>query len=160
LIAVILTKPLDKDRFSKAWRVAAARLYHLGRQHPVALPDDRTAVVVHEELAERYLVGYAKDKNAWPMSKALKSAAEKNDLVVSFRPALLSDAMRRRLDEVAPALGHAKQYVLAANLMGTEVQMGYAGFTDGVSKTQGEAAKRLGEAVRVRPSHETAAHDQ
>ncbi len=157
IFAAILTtsKPLDKDRFLKKFQEGASN-----RKGFIALedgfllhfPDDRTAVIVQEDLAERYLEGYAKDKNAWPMNKALKSAAEKNDLLVSFRPSLLPAEIRRELGEFAPALGHAKQYVLAANLKGTEIRVELRGsFPDDevAGKAKSESTKWLGELVEA-----------
>ena len=44
-------------------------------------PDDKTLVLLHPDLSQSYLDGYAKNRNSWPVSADLRKAAAGHMLV-------------------------------------------------------------------------------
>jgi hypothetical protein len=51
----------------------------------VHFPDDNTAVVLHEDNAQKYLEGYAKDRTTWPMNAELARAAAGHTLFLTLK---------------------------------------------------------------------------
>jgi prepilin-type processing-associated H-X9-DG protein len=124
IVVVTAAKALDRKQFLKPQRQGPARregFIALGDRMLLRLVDDRTAVIVHEDLVERYLAGYAKDKAGWPMSKALLKAAAGHDLVVSFNSNRVPVAFRGEVEPEEAALLAAKSYTLVGDLKDKEL---------------------------------------
>jgi hypothetical protein len=137
------TKAFDKQSFLMTERRGSTQ-----RQGFVALknglllhfPDNKTAVVVHESLADKYLAGYARDKSGWPMSDGLKKAAEGHTLLMSVNldkaPAEVRDA--KELGEFA-ALSTCKSFTFVGDFKGKEIVLGLRGkFPDDASSKKAQ----------------------
>jgi hypothetical protein len=168
LLALVLTaaRPIDTDRF-----LTNMRKGNTSRKNFIALedglllhfPDVNTAVLVHEALADRYLAGYANDKNGWPMNKTLKKAAEKNTFVAAMNPALLpADLRKLEATELVRSLLSAKRFTLIGNLKGNEIHVEMRGSfaDDGTArKAKSELAKAMDELVAEMLDDERAAKE-
>lgn len=110
--------------------------------------DDRTAVLVDELLADRYLAGYAKDRTGWPMNRSLLKAIEHNTLIAVMNTGRIPADIRRDIDKQAPGLGAARQFILAGNWKANELKLELRGSfpdEDSAKKARGESTKLLGE---------------
>lgn len=153
---LILTspKPIDKGQFLKKYQTGdSTRKGFIGVQITgddmlLHFPDPRTAVIVDDRLADRYLAGYAKDRTGWPMNKNLLKAIEKNTLVAALHMSKVPAEILRDLSKEAPALMAAKQYVLAGNWKDNALRLELRGsFPDESTtrKAREEALKGIGE---------------
>jgi hypothetical protein len=121
---VTAAKPFDREQVLKEMRrdgEAPEGFIRLDDNLLLHFLDNRTAVVVHDGLVERYLAGYAKSRSDWPMSKALKKAAATHDLIAVCNPVHVPEKLRREFKEVT-ALLNAKSLVLVGDLHGKEVR--------------------------------------
>jgi prepilin-type processing-associated H-X9-DG protein len=126
VLIISANKPIDK---AAAFKLGAkAKPDDRGFYKPgaasglVHFPDDKTAVIVHPDLAQKYLDGYAKDRTAWPLNADLNKAASGNTL---FAVVNLEKAPRDAFNDpgakaFAPLLA-ARTVTLAANLKGKEL---------------------------------------
>jgi hypothetical protein len=154
IVVVVANKPIDKNAILKSERKnrnAKMGFIALDAKLLLHFPDDRTFVVVHESLADRYLEGYAKDKNAWPISGALKKAAEGHTLAVFVDANKLPAAARDAKDNPFGPLLAAKSISLVADLKDKELQVSaVADFPDGAaaSKSKEIVSKAVAEALK------------
>lgn len=52
----------------------------------VHFPDEKTFVLLHPSLVERYQAGFARDRSSWPMSAELINAAQEHTLYAVHKP--------------------------------------------------------------------------
>ncbi len=88
------------------------------------MPDGKTVVFVHESLAERYLGGYAKDRNAWPMSNSLAKAVEGHSFIVLCNFERVLQAKRTGNLGSLPLLPNVNSAVLIVDVDGKSVGTG------------------------------------
>ena len=98
----------------------------------VHYPDDKTVVLLNPELTDKYLNGYAKDRNAWPFSTELTKAASGH---TAFAIADVQKLPIKELGKDPPenirALLAAKIVTLTADLKGKVLTVkGRASFPD------------------------------
>jgi hypothetical protein len=88
-------------------------------------PDDKTLVILHPDLAQQYLDGYAKNRSSWPLTADLTRAASGHTVFVAVNtqklPREAFDAPEAR--EFA-ALASARAVTLTADLKGKELSLG------------------------------------
>ena len=118
----------------------------------VHFPDEKTLVLLHPTLADRYLNGYAKDRTAWPLSPDLIKAAQDHTLYVSHKPNKWPVDMRRgrEMDRFIP-LFEANSATLTIDLKGKEFSIGVSGtFPNAKAAATGKVTvdKLLAEAAR------------
>jgi prepilin-type processing-associated H-X9-DG protein len=95
-------------------------------------PNDKTMVLLHPDLASKYLDGYAKDRAGWPMTAELSKAAAGHTAFVSVQLDKLPGEMRKAPDlrEFGPLL-EARSLTVTADLKGRELSVAArAGFQD------------------------------
>lgn len=95
----------------------------------VHFPDDRTYVVLHKDVAQKYLDGYAKGKSGWPMNAELSRAAAGHTLFAQIQFDKIPQDLTRGitndsgLSDLAPALS-ARRITVTADLKGKELTIG------------------------------------
>src|SRR5262245_56462144 len=84
LVAIFTSsKPFDKN---KAFQLGEEKVrpdvdgFYKRRDMWIHFPDDKTAVVLHPDLAKKYLNGYANDRKTWPFTAELTKATTKHTL--------------------------------------------------------------------------------
>jgi hypothetical protein len=125
-------------------------------------PDEKTAVVVHETLADRYLGGYAKDRaKGWPLTDEFVKAAADHAALVVVSPARAPKGFRELVNRVVPcdALFAATSLVIALDLKGKEVRLGARGrfpdaaaarkAKDALDGLRADAARAVGAAINA-----------
>ena len=69
-------KPMNKSGvFDLGQSKPDSRGFYKKNEGLFHFPDDKTLVLIHPALADKYLAGYAKDRAGWPMTADLKAAA-------------------------------------------------------------------------------------
>ncbi len=95
-----------------------------GDNAQVHFPDDKTVVLLHSDLAQKYLDGYAKDRTGWPMSAELTKAAAGHTL---FAIVQLSKLPKELLAAPEAQMGgpllSAQTITLTADLKGKELSV-------------------------------------
>jgi|GEM_PF-1669035 len=109
-----------------------ARGFYKSFEGLVHYPDDKTVVLLNPELTDKYLNGYAKDRNAWPFSAELTKAASGH---TAFAIANVQKLPIKELGKDPPenirALLAAKIVTLTADLKGKVLTVnGRASFPD------------------------------
>jgi prepilin-type processing-associated H-X9-DG protein len=149
VLIVAANTPINKaaaGRLGKA-KPDARGFYKVGGGGLLHFPDDKTLVMVHPDLAQQYLDGYAKDRSGWPMTADLTRAASGHTLyaTVNVQKLPLHDLPKREVKEFGPLL-KAQTVTLTANLKGKEVRVaGRASFPD--AATAGQAKDKAQEFI-------------
>lgn len=130
-----------------------ARGFYKSGQALIHYPDDNTAVLVHPDLAQKYLDGYAKDRTGWPLTADLTKAAAGHTAfaTVNVTKLPLNELSPRESQEFG-SLTSAKSLTLTADLAGKSLKLtGRAGFADAATAEKAAAKLREfhGEAVRA-----------
>jgi hypothetical protein len=109
----------------------------------VHFPDDKTAVLVHTDLAQKYLDGYAKNRSGWPMSADLTRAAAGHTVFVTANMQKVpAKALGKGAGEQFGPLLTAQAVTLTLDLKGKELTAtGRARFPD--AATAGKARDTL-----------------
>jgi hypothetical protein len=135
VLILVSSKPFNKTRLfglKEGAKPDERGFYTVSREERLHLPDDKTAVLLHSDLAQKYLDGYAKDRATWPMTAELTKAASGHvafaHLNVQKLP--IKDLPPRALEEFG-ALAKAQTVTLTADLKDKElVVAGRATFPD------------------------------
>src|SRR5262245_46259476 len=90
-------------------------------------PDDKTLVLVHPDLAQKYLDGYAKDRTGWPLTGELTGAAAGHTLFATAQltklpPEIVGALGKAEGGEFAPLLA-VRALTLTADLKGKELSV-------------------------------------
>jgi hypothetical protein len=120
----------------------------------VHFPDDKTVALIHPDVVQKYLDGYAKNRNGWPMSADLSRAASANTmyLAVNFQkmpqlpPELRGDPQAQEFSSLLAA----QTLTLTGNLRGKEIALaGRATFPDAsaAGKAKDSVQKLVGMAM-------------
>jgi len=131
---LVANKPIDRAAVFKSLGITGTRPdnrgFHAGKNVPGLLhfADDKTAVMLHPELADRYLAGFAKDRSSWPITADLMTAAEGHTLYAQVNVDKLRPTMKlgRDMDQFAPLLA-AKSAVLTLDLKGKTLALNVRG---------------------------------
>ncbi len=85
-------------------------------------PDEKTLAIVHPDLAQKYLDGYAKDRTTWPFTAELSKAAAGHTLFATVQLQKVPTDMlsARETKDFAPLLA-ARTVTLTADLKGKEL---------------------------------------
>jgi hypothetical protein len=147
VVIVASNKPVQKGvaLLSRGAGPPDARGFYKSGQALVHYPDDKTAVMVHPDLAQKYLDGYAKDRSGWPLTSELVSAAAGHTAfaTVDVQKLPLKDMNPRETQEFGSLLS-AKTLTFTADLAGKSLKLsGRAGFPDAASAEK--AATKLRE---------------
>jgi hypothetical protein len=123
VLIVAANKAINKAGIPKlAGTKADARGFHRVQEALVHFPDEKTLVLLHPDLAQKYLEGYAKDRSGWPMTPELKAAAAGHTL---FATADLTKLPRQLLGapevQQFSTLTSAQRVTLTADLKGKEI---------------------------------------
>ena len=122
---LVANKAIDKAAVFKSLGITGSRPdrrgFHAGKGGPGLLhfADEKTAVMLHPELADQYLAGFAKDRTGWPLTADLTKAAEGHTLYAQVNVEKLRPTMKlgRDMDDFAPLLA-AKTAVLTLDMKG------------------------------------------
>jgi hypothetical protein len=155
VVIVASSKPLPKGVAflgPKPGPPDARGFYKSGRAL-IHYPDNNTAVLVHPDLAQKYLDGYAKDRTGWPLTADLTKAAAGHTAfaMVNVTKLPLNELSPRESQEFG-SLTSAKSLTLTADLAGKSLKLtGRAGFADAATAEKAAAKLREfhGEAVRA-----------
>ena len=102
----------------------------------VHFPDDKTAVVVSTELAQKYLDGYAKNRSGWPLTADLTRAAAGHTVFAAVNVQNLTASMPAEMKQQFAALVAAKSVTFTADLKGKELSATLRGtFPDAAAAT-------------------------
>jgi hypothetical protein len=148
---LVSSKPFDK---TKAFRLGSKEkpdsrgFYKKGRDELIHFPDDKTVVMLHPDLAQKYLDGYAKDRNAWPLTSDLTAAASSHTIFA------VMNVQKLPLNEIPPnattefgAFLKAQTVTITADLRGKQLNVGgRATFpdADSASKSKDIVQKYIG----------------
>jgi prepilin-type processing-associated H-X9-DG protein len=152
VLIVSANKAINKAGVSGLGPRPDARGFHTGPDGMLAhFPDAKTLALVHPDLADRYLGGYAADRAGWPMTADLTRAAAGHTLYAAVNMDKLPAEMRDGPDagEFAPLLA-ARTITLTADLKGKTLSVaGRAKFPDAAAAGRARATvqKLLGMAV-------------
>jgi prepilin-type processing-associated H-X9-DG protein len=135
IIAIVASSArLDKQTIFKG-RLKEARdrpgFYEGMGSGLVHFPDDKTLVILHPSLVDRYLSGYARDRNGWPMDANLINKAQGHTAYIAVNPAKLPAEARqdREAERFLPLL-EAKSAELTIDLRGKELAVDLRGSFD------------------------------
>ena len=109
----------------------------------IHFPDDKTVVLLHKDLARKYLDGYAKDRSAWPLTTDLTKAAAGHTAfaILNVQKLPLKELREEAIEEFGPLL-KAQTVTLTADLKGKELGVaGRAAFPD--AATSGKARDKI-----------------
>jgi hypothetical protein len=124
ILVLAANKPLKKDGAFGLTPQSKPDSRGFYQQKDVLLhfPDDKTLVVLHPDLAQKYLGGYAKDRGGWPMTADLKAAAASHTLFASVNLEKIPREMLNdpKAQQFAPLLA-ARSVTLTADLKGREI---------------------------------------
>jgi len=137
IVIVTTAKPIDQAALQKKMesKPDAGGFHTMGVGGLVHFPDDKTFVLLHPDLKQKYLDGYAKTRTGWPLSADLMRAAAGHTLYVAVNVEKLPKEISRAPEarEFAPALS-ARSVTLTADLKGKELSVGArAKFPDAAS---------------------------
>jgi prepilin-type processing-associated H-X9-DG protein len=101
----------------------------------VHFPDDKTLVVLHPDLAQKYLDGYAKSRSGWPVSAELSRAAAGHTLfAIAHMDKVPNELTTGPVAQFGGPLLSAKTVTLTADLKGKELSISArAAFPDAAS---------------------------
>jgi prepilin-type processing-associated H-X9-DG protein len=154
-LVLILTanKPINKAGIPKlAGKKADARGFYPANQALAHFPDDKTLVLIHPDLAQKYLDGYAKDRSGWPMSADLQKAAAGHTLFAVADVSKLPTQMLPREAQQFSALLAARRVTLVADLKDKEISASVrATFPDAAAaeKAKGKVQELVGMASKA-----------
>lgn len=105
----------------------------------IHFPNDKTAVAVSPDLADKYLAGYARDRSGWPLTADLTRAAAGHLAFAAVNVAQLTASMPADAKREFAALAAAKTVTVTADLKGKELSLGArATFPDAASAVQAQ----------------------
>ena len=106
----------------------------------VHFPDDKTLVVLHPDLKQKYLDGYAKNRTGWPLNADLSKAAAGHTLfAVAHVDKVPNEMTTGPVAQFGGPLLSAKTVTLTADLKGKELSLtARAAFPDAASAGQGQ----------------------
>ncbi len=155
VLIVASSKPIDK---ATAFGLGAdakpdARGFYTKRGDGlIHFPNAKTVVLLHPDLAQKYLDGYAKNPTGWPLTAELSRAAAGHTAfaVVNIDKLPAPRQNDREMQEFAPLLA-ARKVTVTADLKGKELSVGArAGFADATAagkakdSVQGFVAQAVG----------------
>jgi hypothetical protein len=154
VVILVANKAIDKTAVDliKGQQPDTRGFYH-GKKGDglVHFPNDKTMVMVHDDLAQKYLDGYGKNRSGWPLTSELTKAAGSNTLFVYLNTTKIPREAANNLggDEFGPLLA-AKSVSVTANLKGKELGLAVrASFPDAATATKAKdiVQKQLGQAA-------------
>jgi hypothetical protein len=87
-------------------------------------PDDKTMAILHADVAEKYLDGYAKTRTGWPLTADLSKAAAGHTVFLALRPDRFPAEMRTGRDaREFGSLFAARAVTFTADLKGKELSV-------------------------------------
>jgi hypothetical protein len=94
--------------------------------------DSKTMAIMSADLVDRYLAGYAKDRNGWPLTSSLRKAADEHTLlVVANLDKLPGSVKTEATDERVRKLALAKTAGIALDIKEKEIALNLRGdFSD------------------------------
>ncbi len=125
-------KAFDKAALLKTLEVRKSepdgRGFYTGGPGLIHFADEKTAVALHPDLADRYLAGYAKDRSGWPVTADLMKAAQGHSVYAQVNVEKIPTAMRsgREMQQFAPLLA-AKVATLTLDLKGKTLALNVRG---------------------------------
>jgi hypothetical protein len=155
VVILVANKAIDKSAVSliKGQQPDTRGFYHETKKGDglVHFPNDKTMVMVHTDLAQKYLDGYGKNRSGWPLTPDLTKAAGSNTLFVYLNTTKIPREVTNNFGggEFAPLLA-AQSVSVSANLKGKELGLAVrASFPDAATATQAKdvVQKQLGQAA-------------
>jgi hypothetical protein len=143
-------KPFDKAatlQLGPKAKPDARGFYTAAPDQLLHYPDDNTAVLLHRELAQKYLDGFARDRAAWPLNTEMLRTAEKHTLFafLDVDKLPLRELRDSDLAELG-ALTTARTATITGDLTGQELRVaGRAAFPD--AATAGRARDTIAKFV-------------
>jgi hypothetical protein len=93
----------------------------------IHFPDDKTLAILHPDVADKYLDGYAKDRAGWPMTAELTKAAAGHTLFAVAQlgklPSKVADNLDGPLGDVAGPFLSARTVTVIGDLKGKEISV-------------------------------------
>ena len=121
-----LTKLAPNDALKLSQKPSAKRPDFIALDNGLLMhrPDQRTIAFVHESLVDRYLAGFAKDRNEWPMSSSLAKAAEGHSFVALCNFERIPEAKRTGKLGSLPLLPSVNSAILIVDVHGKDLNLG------------------------------------
>ncbi|QJW97065.1 DUF1559 family PulG-like putative transporter [Frigoriglobus tundricola] len=126
---LILTssQPFDKTATFRLGEVEAkpdADGFYTLNDWRVHFPDDKTVVLLHPDLTQKYLDGYAKNRSAWPFTADLTKAAAGHTAfaVLNVQKLPLQEVPEGEIADVKPLLA-TRTVTLTADLKGKDLSV-------------------------------------
>jgi hypothetical protein len=120
--------------------------------HLLHFPDAKTLVIVHNELADRYLEGYAKDRKKWPFNSSIAKAGDHSAVLVVAPEKLPADAKKELPEEKIGKLADAKTVTVAVDIKDKQLNLEARGdFADAAAaeSAKDSLVKLIAEAIRA-----------
>ena len=93
----------------------------------IHFPDDKTLVLLHPDVADKYLDGYAKDRAGWPMTAEMTKAAAGHTLFAVAQltklPSKVADKLGGPVGQVAGPFLSARTVTVIGDLKGKEISV-------------------------------------
>ncbi len=126
ILIVSAARPIDKAAIQAFGKVTpdAGGFSRVGNGGLLHFPDDKTIVILHADLKDRYLGGYARNKSGWPNTPELTRAASGHTLYAVVHANKVPKALTRSPDlrEFEGALS-VRTMSLTADLKGKELSV-------------------------------------
>lgn len=131
MIAIVsCNSDINKDVLTgkmEAKKSARPGFYEVAKGPLVHFPDAKTLVILHPELASKYLDGFAKNRSGWPFTDALRKAASEHTLFVAANLSKLPAEIRREAPDEMRTLVSANSVTVAFDIKGTDLKLGVRG---------------------------------
>jgi prepilin-type processing-associated H-X9-DG protein len=140
IVIVTTAKPIDRTALQDLMKSKpdASGFHTMGVGGLMHFPDEKTFVLLHPDLKQKYLDGYAKNRTGWPLNSDLTRAAGGHTLYAVVNVEKLPKEIARSPEarEFAGALT-ARSVTLTADLRGKELSVAArATFPDAASAGQ------------------------
>ena len=148
VIIVTATEDFDRDAIKRKFAKGPSKRSDFLALEPglfIHFPDPKIAVVINEEFIDRYLAGFAKDRNAWPFNEGLKKAAEGHAVMLAFNVAKIPADARRGLPPEGANVMNARSALLVIDFKDDELVIGARGtyHDDASAKLAADGLKTL-----------------